>query len=133
MLIAAGRDHVLFDGDCGVCSVAADALRAVDRARRFVVEPYQTFPEAELNRIGLTTEACARALQFLSRDGRVHSGAFAVNAVLWRLPGGAVLIALVYALPILLLLEIVAYRLIASRRHQISRWLGMKACLVKPS
>jgi len=132
--IAAGRDHVLFDGDCGVCTWWADTLRRWDRAGRFVVEPYQGFTADDLARHGLTLEQAAAALTVITREGRVERGAFAINAVLWRLRGaGRALVVLLYALPILLLLELALYRLVAEHRQRISRWMGLKGCLVKPS
>jgi predicted DCC family thiol-disulfide oxidoreductase YuxK len=40
---------------------------------------------------------------------------------------------LIYAIPVLLLLEVIGYRIIAENRHRISRWFGMRACLINQS
>jgi predicted DCC family thiol-disulfide oxidoreductase YuxK len=40
---------------------------------------------------------------------------------------------LIYAIPVLLLLEMIGYRIVADNRHLISRWFGMQACLTKQS
>ena len=34
-------------------------------------------------------------------------------------------------LPVLLLLELIGYRIVANNRHRLSQWFGMKACLIK--
>src|SRR5262245_4767943 len=83
MKIEAGRDYLLFDGDCGVCSWSAEVARRMDRGRGFVVEPYQAFDESELARFGINYEKCSRAAQVITRKGRVYAGAFGVNYFLW--------------------------------------------------
>lgn len=61
---------------------------------------------------------------------RLHArgGAFAVNAFLLRCRFWAILPIVIYLLPPLLLLEIVAYRWVARNRSWISRRLGLEAC-----
>ncbi len=131
MKIVEGRDHLLFDGDCGVCTYSAEVARRLDRGDRFVVEPYQMFGEDELMKFGITYEQCERALQVITRRGRVHAGAFGVNYFLWQRFPWSLLVTLIYAIPVLLLLEVIGYRLVANNRHRISQWFGMRACLLK--
>src|SRR5215510_15302756 len=133
MRIEAGHDYMLFDGDCGVCTRSAEIVRRMDRGRRFVVEPYQAFDESELTRFGIDYEKCSRAVQVITRKGRVYAGAFGVNYFLWRRFPWSVAVFLVYAIPVLLLLEVIGYRIVAENRHRISRWFGMQACLIKQS
>lgn len=129
MRIETGRDYLLFDGDCGVCSWSAEIAKRMDR--QFIVEPYQTFDESELMRFGITYEKCSRALQVITRRGRVYAGAFGVNYFLWRRFPWSLLVFLIYAIPVLLLFEALGYRVIADNRHRISQWLGMRACLIR--
>lgn len=131
MKIEAGRDHLLFDGDCGVCTWSAEVVKRMARRNPFVVEPYQLFPEGELTQFGITYEQCSRAIQVVTRKGRVHRGAFGVNYFLWRQFPWSLLVALIYAIPVLLLLEVIGYRLVAINRARISQWFGLQACLLK--
>lgn len=125
------RGYLLFDGDCGICSYCADWARNRDRRLQFVVEPYQLFSEKELVKVGLTYHDCSREVQVITRRGRVLGGAIGINYFLLRRFPWAIVVILIYAVPVLLVLEIVFYRLIARNRHRISRWLGLKACLLK--
>ena len=131
-MIEIGRHaYLLFDGDCGVCTYSAELAKQIDRKKRFRIEPYQRFPEEQLRRWGLSYEQCARKVQVLSRRGRAHSGAFGINYFLFSYFPWSLLVILVYAIPVLLLLELIGYALVAKHRHRISRWFGLKACLMK--
>lgn len=125
------RNYLLFDGDCGICSYSAEWAKKQDRSGEFIIEPYQRFPEHELIRLGLTYEDCAREVQVVSGRGRVYGGAIAVNYFLLKRFPWMLLVILIYAIPALLLLEVIGYRLVARNRHRVSRWLGLKACLLK--
>jgi hypothetical protein len=103
----------------------------MDHGRRFVIEPYQMFPEEDLARFGITYEKCSRALQVITRESRVYAGAFGVNYFLWQRFPWSLGVFLIYALPVLLLLELIGYRIVANNRHRLSQWFGMKACLIK--
>jgi len=131
MRVEANRDYLLFDGDCGVCSWSAEIARRMDRDRHFIIEPYQKFDESELMRFGIDYEKCSRALQVITRKSRVYAGAFGVNYFLWRRFPWSLAVFLIYAIPILLLFEMIGYRIVANNRHRISQWFGMKACLIK--
>jgi predicted DCC family thiol-disulfide oxidoreductase YuxK len=133
MRIEAGHDYMLFDGDCGVCTWSAEIVRRIDHGRGFIVEPYQAFDESELARFGIDYEKCSRAAQVITRKGRVYAGAFGVNYFLWRRFPWSLAVFLVYAIPVLLLLEVIGYRIVAENRHRISRWFGMRACLINQS
>jgi predicted DCC family thiol-disulfide oxidoreductase YuxK len=131
-MIELGRqNYFLFDGDCGICSYAAEVCQRMDRRQQFVVVPYQSFAEDELRRFGLSYAQCAHAVQTITRRGRVYAGAFAVNYFLWRQFPWSLLVLVIYAIPPLLVLELIGYRLIANNRQRLSQWLGMKACLLK--
>jgi hypothetical protein len=99
----------------------------MDRGRGFIVEPYQAFEESELARFGIDYEKCSRAVQVITRKGLVYAGAFGVNYFLWRRFPWSLAVFLVYAIPVLLLLEVIGYRIVANNRHHISQWLGLES------
>ena len=130
-MIQTGKDYLLFDGDCGICAWSSELIKRMDAKGLFTVEPYQMFAESELLKFGISYENCTKKLQVITRRGRVHAGAIGVNYFLWQLPIFRPLVILIYALPLLLLFELIGYRLIAENRHRISQWFGMKACALK--
>ncbi len=124
------RDHhfLLFDGDCGLCNFSAAQAMRMEVRRRWRIIPFQDLSDAELQALGVTRTQCARRLHAVSRSGRAYRGAFAVNFFLWQHPLWRLLVVLCYAVPLLLVLEIIAYAVIARYRHRLSRWLGLAAC-----
>ena len=131
MIDLAQHAYLLFDGDCGICTYSTDLAKKIDTQKRFCIEPYQKFSEEELRRYGLSYERCASKVQIISRQGCVYSGAFAVNYFFFGYFPWSLLVILVYAIPILLLFEVLSYALVAKYRHRISQWFGLKACLIK--
>lgn len=132
-MIEDDRDCLLFDGDCGICSYLSEVAGRMKGGRQFVIWPYQSIPEAELERYGIGYADCEQKLQVITGNGKVHAGAFAVNYFLWQRFPWNLAVLLVYLLPILLVFEIIGYRLVAANRHRISGWFGLKACLIKQS
>lgn len=130
-MIRANQDYLLFDGDCGICAWSSEFAKRMDGERRFTVEPYQMFDESELQRFGIGYENCAKELQVITRRGRAHGGAFGVNYFLWQKPVFRPLVILIYALPVLLLFEVIGYKLVAVNRHRLSAWFGLKACALR--
>jgi len=125
------QDYLLFDGDCGICTWSSEIVKRMDHQRQFIVEPYQAFGEIELSRFGISYEQCTKKLQVITRKGSVHAGALGVNYFLWKQFPWTLLVIVIYALPILLVFELIGYRLIADNRHRISTWFGMTACKLK--
>ena len=125
------RAYLLFDGDCGICTWFADVTMRIDVQRLFYIEPYQRMPEPEMQSFGLRHIDCSRRLQVITQQGKVHSGAFAVNYFFVQYFPWNLLVVLLYVVPPLLLLETITYELVARNRTRLSRWLGMKACLVQ--
>ena len=132
-MIEARRDYLLFDGDCGICSYSAEFCEQMDKRQQFTIRPYQSFSEAELAQYGIGYADCNRKLQVITRRGRVYAGAFAVNYFLWRQFPWSLLVVLIYALPVLLLAEVIGYALVARHRRKLSQWFGLKACLLPGS
>src|SRR5262245_11801453 len=131
MIELRNHHYLLFDGDCGICTSFAETARNMDRNARFVIEPYQNYPEDELKKWGITYAACTRKMQVISQAGRVYSGAFAFNYFFYHQFPWSLLLIPVYIFPIFLLLEMAGYALVAMNRHRISRWFGLRACLVR--
>lgn len=125
------RGYLLFDGDCGICTWASEKVKKLDQRQQFVVAPYQSIPGTELIKFGITYAQCDKKLQVISRDGKVYQGAFGLNYFLWQYFPWSVLIFFIYALPILLMLEWVAYAWVARNRHRLSQWFGFKACKLR--
>jgi predicted DCC family thiol-disulfide oxidoreductase YuxK len=131
LTIKANQDYLLFDGDCGICTWSSEIAKRMDGGRHFIVEPYQMFDEGELMRLGIGYDQCTKKLQVITHKGKVHQGALGVNYFLWKQFPWTLLVILIYALPVLLLLELIGYRLIADNRHRISAWFGMTACKLR--
>ncbi len=131
-MIELGRQgYLLFDGDCGICTWSVEKVKEIDRRKLFVVLPYQSIPEPELMKYGITYEHCDQKLHVISRHGKVYRGAFGVNYLLWQYFPWSVLVLLIYALPILLVCELIGYAWVARNRHRLSQWFGLKACALR--
>ncbi len=132
MKLANNQHVLLYDGDCGVCTRLMETARGLDKQGLFALLPYQSFAEIELAPFGLTHADCQRKLQVITRADhrkrRVFGGAFGVNFFLWQYWPWKIFVLLVYALPLLLLGEIVGYALFARYRRHISQWLGLTVC-----
>lgn len=115
---------LVFDGDCGFCTSATNALtRFVDRRSRFAVVPLQF---TALEPLGLTQEQALESLRFVDAAGRISSGAAAVSQVLRRSGWGWRPLGWLLAVPGLRAVAERAYRLIATHRHQLPG--GTPAC-----
>ena len=130
MIEVGKRAYMLFDGDCGICTCSADLVMRMDVQRHFYIEPYQRVPEPEIRQFGISHADCTRRLKVITRHGTVHSGTFAMNYFFLHYFPWKLLVILLYVVPPLLLLEMITYELVARNRTRLSRWLGMKACLV---
>ena len=128
-MIQAGKDHLLFDGDCGICTWCSDIAKRMNG--QFIVQPYLMFDEAELQRFGISYEDCTKELKVITLQGRAYGGAFGVNYFLWQKVLFRPLVILIYVLPILLLFEVIGYKLVAVNRHRLSAWFGLKACALR--
>jgi predicted DCC family thiol-disulfide oxidoreductase YuxK len=124
-----GRKYLLWDGDCGFCARSVELAHRLN-AGDFELVSYQSIPETELRVLGLSHHRCSQELKAITANGQVLGGAFAVNYFLWFHPQWRAFIALLYALPILILAEVVVYRIVAQNRGAISRVLGFNACSI---
>jgi predicted DCC family thiol-disulfide oxidoreductase YuxK len=122
--------YMLFDGDCGICTAFAQFARGIDRKQHFVIEPYQKFPEEVLITVGTSSERCARKIHVIARNGRIYTGALALNHFFFYYFPWSIFVVLAYMIPILLLGEIIGYAIVAKHRYYLSRWFGLKACVI---
>lgn len=121
---------LVFDGDCGICTTLSRVVKSRLRANPsdFVVTAHQ---HADLASLGLTTEQCDAALQWVAADGRVSSGedavahTFLASRMPFR-PLGAFLL-----LPGIRTVAGGAYRWVARNRDRLPG--GTPACSLPPA
>jgi predicted DCC family thiol-disulfide oxidoreductase YuxK len=110
------RPVLLFDGQCGFCRQWVARLRRWDRRGAI-----QTLPGAERHTLPelppIADSSLDRAMQFITPDGRVYSGARALPALLPYLPGGR-LLAPVFRVPGVQAAADRVYGWISARRHR---------------
>jgi predicted DCC family thiol-disulfide oxidoreductase YuxK len=118
---------IIFDGCCGICTRMAHWLQARDAIRRLRPLPSQ---QADVVRVyGLSQEQVVRELWAIDEaDGHHYSGAAAVNRALQALGGGWAVLAGLYRLPPIRLLEDLGYRWFADHRAWFARWGTRPAC-----
>jgi predicted DCC family thiol-disulfide oxidoreductase YuxK len=126
------RHILLYDGDCGVCSVFADAAQRLDKKKLFQIMPYQAFPENAKQTYHLSDAMFERGLYLVRPDcGKVHHGVFALNRFFFHFFPFNVFLVFIYAIPVFLLAELLVYRLVAKHRSRISTFMGIKACAIR--
>ncbi|KXK55305.1 MAG: DUF393 domain-containing protein [Chlorobi bacterium] len=127
-----GKNHLLFDGDCGICTwLATNLCPKMARPGAYSIQPYFSHSEEELKKYGITYDDCDKRLYVITKSGKVFGGAFGVNWFLLTSPPWTLLALPFILLPPLLLLQVIAYKLVAINRHHISRWFGLNACKVR--
>lgn len=120
-----GRPLLVYDADCAFCTRAARV--AHDRLGVEHVEAWQTL---DLDSLGLTADACAAAVQWVTPDGAVVSAERAVIAALRHAGGAWRAVGALLALPGVRGLAAVGYRLVARYRHRMPG--GSDACRLPP-
>ncbi|MBN9612120.1 MAG: DUF393 domain-containing protein [Actinobacteria bacterium] len=111
--------HVVFDGQCGVCTRAARWLAARDRRDRIRVHPAQR--PGVLRQFGLSEEAASQAAWAIEeRDGGTASyrGAAAINRALDVALGTRLFLPL-YRVPGIQWVQDRAYRWVAENRFRL--------------
>lgn len=119
------RPYLLWDSDCRFCRNSVALLARIDRAG-FVFLPYQEFPQTLWKEFGLTQRRCEREVQLITRSGRVLGGAFAINYFLLQQPKWRVLVLLSCLFPVVFLVEVLLYRVVAKNRGFFSKILFPK-------
>src|SRR5678815_5761699 len=88
-------DVVLYDGRCRFCVAGARRLASLARPGAIEMRDFQV-PGVLAAYPQLTYEACMRAMQLVTTDGRVYEGAEAVARVLMTRPVLGVVARLYY-------------------------------------
>ncbi|MGY1591708.1 thiol-disulfide oxidoreductase DCC family protein [Geodermatophilus sp. SYSU D00708] len=120
------RPVLVYDGDCGFCTRAAEVARRLlppDAA----VTPWQS---ADLASLGVTPARARREVLWVSRTGRVAGGARAVAEALRAAGGPWAVLGVVLLVPPLSWAAAGVYRLVAANRMRLPG--GTAACAVPP-
>lgn len=104
-----------FDGGCGMCTRARDALVRWDRTGNLDTAPFQRPGTAEL--LGIPAERLRDSVWWLDSSGAVYGGAEAFNAALSAALGTR-LPTRIYRMPGIRSLQEAAYRWVAAHRYR---------------
>jgi len=119
------RPVLLFDGDCSFCTSCVEWMRRHIRHLDTTV-PYQF---ADLAELGVTSEQCAEAVQWIGADGTVLSAHLAVAQILIDAGAGWAVIGRGMRLPGFRQLSGMIYRWIARNRSRLPG--GSPACSIQ--
>lgn len=108
---------LVYDGDCGFCRSCVEFMERRIRPQVQAV-PWQG---CDLDGLGLTTEQCSAALQFVAVTGEVSSGSRAVTAMLRTARAPWTWLGVVGDAPGVAWVADVAYRTVAANRGAIGR------------
>jgi predicted DCC family thiol-disulfide oxidoreductase YuxK len=106
---------VVFDGDCGFCSLSVRWARRWVRPR-VIFRPWQL---ADLESLGVSQPACQQAVQFVGLDGAVAAGGRAVCRILGTGHGPWPLLGRIGSLPGIDVIVDSAYGVVARMRHRL--------------
>ena len=115
-------DFLIWDGDCAFCARCVGFIeRRVKTEAKIVAHQ-----KADLVQLGLTTEQCSAALQWVFRDSTIRSGSRAVAALLRSSNFGWAILGVAIDLPVVRLISSAIYKLIAKNRQHLPG--GTAAC-----
>lgn len=106
---------LIFDGDCGFCTMSVDFMKRWIRPRAQIV----AWQFADLNALGLTQIECTEAVQWVPTSGEHTSGAAAVAHVLRASPAPWPIAGFTMAAPIIRVVADRIYTLIAKNRYRL--------------
>lgn len=115
-------DFLIWDGDCAFCARCVGFIeRRVKTEAKIVAHQ-----KADLLQLGLTTEQCNAALQWVFRDSTARSGSRAVAALLRSSNFGWAILGVAIDLPVVRLISSAIYKVIAKNRQHLPG--GTAAC-----
>ena len=115
-------DFLIWDGDCAFCARCVGFIeRRVKTEAKIVAHQ-----KADLLQLGLTTEQCNAALQWVFRDSTIRSGSRAVAALLRSSNFGWAILGVAIDLPVVRLISSAIYKVIAKNRQHLPG--GTAAC-----
>jgi predicted DCC family thiol-disulfide oxidoreductase YuxK len=120
------RSVLVFDGDCGFCTTAADWARRGWTDDAVAVVPWQALGDGGLGALGLSVPEARRAAWWADSEGHLWRGHRAVGMALrrgrgWRQPAGLLLLT-----PPASWVGAGVYRVVARWRHRLPG--GTPAC-----
>ena len=120
--IYAEKSFLIWDGDCAFCARCVQFIQRRIRTSATIV----AHQKADLKVLGLTTEQCNQALQWVNSDGRIRSGSRAVAELLKTANGVWPVFGVLIDLPVIRLFSSAIYKLIAKNRQHLPG--GTAAC-----
>lgn len=118
----AEKSFLIWDGDCAFC---AGCVKFIERRIRTSAK-IVAHQKADLKVLGLTTEQCNEALQWVSADGQIRSGSRAVAELLKSANGAWPVFGVLIDLPGIRLISSAIYKLVAKNRQHLPG--GTAAC-----
>jgi len=113
---------LVWDGDCAFCARCVSFIeRRIKTDARIVAHQ-----KADLAALGLTTEQCQAALQWVGADRTIRQGSRAVAALLRSSSLAWGILGAVIDLPVVRVVSSAIYKLIANNRHLLPG--GTDAC-----
>jgi predicted DCC family thiol-disulfide oxidoreductase YuxK len=119
---SAEKSFLIWDGDCAFCARSVQFIQRRMRTSANIVE----HQKADLKVLGLTTEQCNQALQWVNSEGQISSGSRAVSKLLKTANGAWPALGVFIDLPIIRLVSSAIYKLIAKNRQHLPG--GTAAC-----
>ncbi len=120
--IHAEKSFLIWDGDCAFCARCVQFIQRRIHTSATIV----AHQKADLEVLGLTTEQCNQALQWVDSDGQIRSGSRAVAELLKSADGVWPVLGVLIDLPIIRLFSSAIYKLIAKNRQHLPG--GTAAC-----
>lgn len=120
------RLTVLYDGDCGFCSLTVDVLRELDLAGRLEFVPLQHarhHPDRPELAAAADRYPLEESIHVVRSDGRLGAGGDAVFDILDALPAGWLFRPWWFVPGLARLLDL-GYDAVAARRGMLSRWIA---------
>jgi predicted DCC family thiol-disulfide oxidoreductase YuxK len=106
---------LIFDGDCGFCTMSVNFMRRWIRPRAQIL----AWQFADLDALGLTEAECTEAVQWVPTSGDNTSGAAAVANVLRASPVPWPVAGMIMAAPLVRVVADRVYKLIAKNRFRL--------------
>lgn len=117
--VAPGHDLLVYDDDCGLCSLTAIGLQL--RVRDLELIGFSSLPRDGLLE-SLDQDEVLASAHYVTADGLEYHGGEAVTRVLRLVPGGSP--ARYLDLPVFRGLREIGYRLVTWQRGRVSRLLS---------
>ena len=117
-------DFLIWDGDCAFCARCVKFIeRRIKTDAKIVAHQ-----KADLQSLGLTTQQCMAALQWVNRDATIRSGSRAAAALLRSSSLGWAILGVAIDLPVVRLISSAIYKVIAKNRQHLPG--GTDACAI---